>query len=119
VVGEDLLGVVLGGDAFEPGGELGVPDEVVAADLDFVLLGKGDESVGVVEEILVGLWLEGAELQGVFWDDEAVLSGEDAGEVVVVQVLGADGASGEKAVLVGVGLEEFLPSMLASEFVAD
>ena len=35
-----LLGVVFGGGAGEPGGELLVPDKVVAADLDFVLLGR-------------------------------------------------------------------------------
>ena len=85
-----------------------MPDEVVAADLDFVLLGKVDEGVGVVEEILVGLGLEGAELHGVFRDDEAVLLDENAGEFVVVQVWGADGASGQEAALVGVGFEGVL-----------
>ena len=105
MVGEDLLGVVFGYGGGEPGGELLVPDEVVATDFDFVLMCELDEGVGVSEVVAGWGWAEGAELQGVLRDDEAVLLDEDAGEVFFAEVGGADGASGEEAALVGVGFE--------------
>ena len=88
-----------------------MPDKVVAADLDVVLLGEGDQGVGVVEEVAVGLGLDGAELHGVFRDDETVLLGENAGEGVFAEVGGADGASGQQAAFAGVGFEGWRPSM--------
>ena len=55
VVGEDLFRVVFGDCASEPGGELLVPDEVVAADFYVVLVGEVDEGVGIGEVVLAGL----------------------------------------------------------------